>query len=158
MDVLIESTKKFEDDLSKLSDKHHNQVVQIINQLAEDKEELAVLVKAKAGWPDNPKHKNHHHVSLITIGQKEPDPDNEWEQILSLYATKMDMGLTIILSIDEDPIFDQIILTFFTIVKTDEFLIAFMDISGLLLKDMRWGRKLLKDMGQQIIRENAQIS
>ncbi|GAB4305019.1 MAG: hypothetical protein Fur0025_46980 [Oscillatoriaceae cyanobacterium] len=134
MDVLIESTKKFEDDLSKLSDQHQNQVVQIINQLADF---------AKEGLHYNPQNENQNIMPISIIHEELRD---EWDYLL--YETSMDMGLRIILSIDEDPIFDQIILTFFRIVHNDELQIA---VQGLV-------KSLLKEMETQKIQKNAQIA
>lgn len=100
MDVLIESTKNFENDLSILSDAEREVVIAKINDLADLSSTHKSSVFRKLRRLDAP--------SLI----------GGYES--SLYTLKVSPKWFVILSVDEDPIFNQIIFTLFRVVQLQD--------------------------------------
>jgi mRNA-degrading endonuclease RelE of RelBE toxin-antitoxin system len=100
VDVLIESTKSFEKDLDMLS---------------EDKKAITVK-KINDCVSFFPNHKSDGYQKLS------PPPLslelNGYES--SLYTLKISHQLGVILTVDEDPIFDQVIVTLFRVVQYDD--------------------------------------
>ena len=100
METLIESTKRFEKDLNRLDSSDKNRVIKAINN--------CVTWVKKNGIYSAPKLvelKMHSHV-----------PGYE----SSLYLLRVTQKNRIVLSIDEDPIFGQIIFTLFRVFPADK--------------------------------------
>jgi hypothetical protein len=101
VEILIESTKFFESDISELSDNDKKIVIQRINDCAD----LFPIRKADV----------YRKLRRLPL----PSVLNGYES--SLYTLRISQKLRVILTIDEDPIFGQVIFTLFRAVEHDEF-------------------------------------
>ena len=124
MDILIESTKDFENDLSKLSESERAEAVKKINDCA------SLFLTQKAEVYRLP-------LSSSTL--------NGYES--SLYTLRVSQKLSLILTVDEDPIFRQVIFTLFRAVKHDDLDKAYQGIAESLYQELLHNN-----------RETAQIS
>ncbi|RCJ16534.1 hypothetical protein A6S26_33235 [Nostoc sp. ATCC 43529] len=100
MDVLIESTRSFEKDIASLSKDEKAAVVKKINDCAS----LFPTQKADV----------YRKLRRLPL----PSDINSYES--SLYTLKVSQKLRVILAVDEDPIFGQVIFTLFRVVKHDD--------------------------------------
>lgn len=100
MDVLIESTKSFETDLDKLSEDEKTTTVKQINDFA------SLFPNQKS---DGYRKLQRIPLSLGLNGYNS-----------SLYTLKVSQKLNVILAVDEDPIFGQVIFTLFRVVEQDD--------------------------------------
>lgn len=100
MDVLIESTRSFEKDIGGLSEDEKAAVVKKINDCAS----LFPTQKADV----------YRKLRRLPL----PSDINGYES--SLYTLKVSQKLRVILAVDEDPIFGQVIFTLFRVVKHDD--------------------------------------
>ncbi len=116
MDILIESTNGFENDLTKLSEDERAAVIKKINDCAS----LFPTQKADV-------YRKLHSLSL-------PTNLNGYES--SLYTLTVSPTLRVIWAVDEDPIFGQVIFTLFRVVKDDELNKAYQDVAESLYQDM----------------------
>lgn len=115
MDVLIESTRKFEQDLDQLCKYDRATVVAEVNACA-------------SLFPNHETdgYRKLHQLDLLI-------DFNDCES--SLYTLKLSKGMRAILSVDEDPIFDQVIFTLFRVVKEKELKRGYRDIAKSLYQD-----------------------
>ena len=116
VDVLIESTKHFEQDLGRLNQDKKNVVIQKINDF------VSLF----------PEHKSEGYRKLRRINY--PSGLNGYDS--SLYTLKISHQIRVILSVDEDPIFDQMIFTLFRVVTYDELNKAYQSIAESLYQDI----------------------
>jgi mRNA-degrading endonuclease RelE of RelBE toxin-antitoxin system len=100
MDVLIESTRSFEKDLDRLSNDEKAITVEKINACAS----LFPTQKVDA-------YRKLRRLPLVS-------GLNGYES--SLYTLKVAQKLRVILAVDEDPIFGQVIFTLFRVVTRDD--------------------------------------
>ncbi len=100
MTIRFESTKKFEKELGKFPAKEKGRIVQKLNQYCQ-------LLDQKTG--DFFKHA-YQPMKLKLTG------DNE----SSLYALRVDRDIRIILTVDEDPLFEQTLITLLHVVRHSE--------------------------------------
>ena len=100
MDVLIESTRSFENDLGRLNDDEKAITISTINDCASLFPTQKVEVYRKL------------RQSSFGSGL------NGYES--SLYTLKVSQRLRAILAVDEDPIFGQVIFTLFRVVNPDD--------------------------------------
>jgi len=100
VDVLIESTRSFEKDIGGLSEDEKAAVVKKINDCAS----LFPTQKADV----------YRKLRRLPL----PSDINGYES--SLYTLKVSQKLRVILAVDEDPIFGQVIFTLFRVVKHDD--------------------------------------
>lgn len=100
MDVLIQSTSSFEKELGRLSEDEKAAVVQKINDCA-------------SLFP-NQKAYVYRKLRCLPIASN----INGYE--FSLYTLRVSQKLRVILTVDEDPIFGQVIFTLFRVVKHDD--------------------------------------
>ncbi|PSN11425.1 hypothetical protein C7293_24375 [filamentous cyanobacterium CCT1] len=116
MDILIESTEKFEHDLDSLGHSEKLMVIEKINQCAD-------LF---------PNQKSYVYRKLrrlpLFAGL------NGYES--SLYTLKISEKLRAILTVDEDPIFDQVIFTLFRVVGHDNLDKAYQSIAESLYQEI----------------------
>ncbi len=117
MDILIESTKRFEKDIKSLSEKDKAITITKINNYAN------LLVT-------QPTVANRYIHRLPLVAQL-----NGYESSLSIL--KVSYKLRAILTIDEDPIFGQIIITLFRVVQRDDLDKAYQGIAESLYQDLR---------------------
>jgi len=116
VDILIESTNAFEKDLDKLSDSDKKVAIQQINAYAN------LFPKKKDGV-----YRKLHCLPLPTVL-------NGYES--SLYTLKVSRELRMILAIDEDPIFGQVIFTLFRVIKRDDLDEAHKSVSESLYQEL----------------------
>jgi len=116
VDVLIESTRGFEKDISKLSEDEKAAVIKKINDCAS----LFPTQKADV------------YRKLRRRGL--PSNLNGYES--SLYTLRVSRTLRVIWTVDEDPIFGQVIFTLFRAVKHDDLDRAYQGVAESLYQDM----------------------
>jgi mRNA-degrading endonuclease RelE of RelBE toxin-antitoxin system len=117
MSILMESTKPFERDLKKLSLKERNTITKKLNNLAR-------LFVTKKDYVYRKLHQPHLLFGL-----------NSYDS--SLYTFEGTYKFRVILSIDEDPIFDQVIFTLFRVVNHDNIERAYTSIAESLYQELR---------------------
>jgi hypothetical protein len=116
VDILIESTRDFEKDISQLSEGEKAAAIQKIN-------DCASLF---------PTHKVDVYRKLRRL--RLPTNLNGYES--SLYTLRISRTLRVILAVDEDPIFGQVIFTLFRAVKDDELDKAYQSVAESLYQDL----------------------
>ena len=116
MDVLIESTRSFEKDIAKLSVDEKAAAIQKINDCAS----LFPTQKADV-------YRKLRRRCL-------PSDLNGYES--SLYTLRISQKLRVILAVDEDPIFEQVIFTLFRAVKHDELDRAYQGVAESLYQEL----------------------
>jgi mRNA-degrading endonuclease RelE of RelBE toxin-antitoxin system len=116
VDILIESTKSFEKDLDKLSQDEKTVIVKKINDCAS----LFPTQKADV-------YRKLRRIPLLS-------GLNGYES--SLYTLKGSQKLRVILTVDEDPIFGQVIFTLFRVVKHDDLDQAYQGIAESLYQEI----------------------
>ncbi|WP_017301729.1 hypothetical protein [Nodosilinea nodulosa] len=116
MDVLIESTRGFEKDLDRLSNDEKTLTVEKINECAN------LFLTQKAGIYK--KLRRLPHFAEL----------NGYES--SLYTLKVSQKLRMILTVDEDPIFEQVIFTLYRVVKHDDLNNAYQGIAESLYQEI----------------------
>ncbi|MEH1836009.1 MAG: hypothetical protein V7L29_29155 [Nostoc sp.] len=116
MDVLIESTRRFEKDLAKLSEDNKATAIQKINDCAS----LFPIQKADV-------YRKLRRLPLLSYL-------NGYES--SLYTLRISQKLRVILAVDEDPIFGQVIFTLFRVVKHDDLDKAYKDVAESLYQEL----------------------
>lgn len=124
MDILIESTRQFEKDMSNLTNKERLYVVNQINDYVNSFSE----------------HKKVLYQKLRRIPLNIPNLD---KYDSSLYTMRIGKDLRIIITIDEDPIFEQIIFTLFRVVKFKDLRKAYLGIAESLYQDLKRENKEL---------------
>lgn len=115
VDVLIESTQKFETDLDQLHDDEKVATIQKINDCAS----LFPSQKAEV----------YQKLRRLPISGL-----NGYES--SLYILKISQKLRVILAVDEDPIFEQMIFTLFRVVSRDSLDKAYQGIAKSLYQEI----------------------
>lgn len=116
MDVLIESTRAFEKDLARLSEDEKAVAIQKINDCAS----LFPTQKADV-------YRKLRRLPLASAL-------NGYES--SLYTLRVSQKLRVILTVDEDPIFGQVIFTLFRVVKHDELEKAYQGVAESLYQEL----------------------
>ncbi|MBE9112429.1 hypothetical protein IQ273_23835 [Nodosilinea sp. LEGE 07298] len=116
MDILIESTEKFEQDLNRLGHGEKAMVIEKINQCAD-------IFPTQKSYVYRKLHRLPLFASL-----------NGYES--SLYTLKISKNLRAILTVDEDPIFDQAIFTLFRVVAHDDLVKAYQSIAESLYQEI----------------------
>ncbi len=116
MDILIESTRNFEQDLERLSNEEKAITVKKINDCASLFPTQKVDVYRKL-----------RRLSLLS-------GLNGYES--SLYTLKVSQKLRVILAVDEDPIFGQVIFTLFRVVEHDDIDTMYRGIAESLYQDI----------------------
>lgn len=116
MDVLIESTKAFEKDLARLSENEKAVAIQKINDCAS----LFPTQKANV-------YRKLRRLPLASAL-------NDYES--SLYTLRLSQKLRVILTVDEDPIFGQVIFILFRVVKHDELDKAYKSVADSLYQNL----------------------
>jgi hypothetical protein len=115
MDILIESTHNFEKDLSSLTEGKKEIAIQEIERYAE----LFPTQKADV-------YRQLHQPSLSSFLDGYDS---------SLYTLKISEALNVILTVDEDPIFGQVIFTLFRAIQHDNLDKAYKSVAEALYQD-----------------------
>ena len=116
VDILIESTIAFEQDLGELSSEMNIAVMKSVNHCAR-------------AFPSQ-KHFAYDLLQRLPLRL----PLDSYES--SLYVLKVVEQLSVILTIDEDPIFDQVVFTLFRAVEQDEIDRAYQSVAELLYQEL----------------------
>ncbi len=116
MDILIESTKDFENDITKLSEDEKAAAIQKINDCA------SLFPTQKANF--------YRKLRRLPLQSNL----NGYES--SLYTLTVSPTLRLIWAVDEDPIFGQVIFTLFRVVKHDDLDRAYQSVAESLYQDM----------------------
>jgi hypothetical protein len=125
VDILIESTNNFEQDLSNLTEGDKERVTQEINRCAEFFSARKTDV-----------YRQLHQLPLSSV----PDGYDS-----SLYVLKVSQTLSVILTVDEDPIFGQVIFTLFRAIQYDNLDKAYKSVAEALYQEfLRQDREIAK--------------
>jgi hypothetical protein len=116
VDVLIESTKDFEKDIDRLSEDEKATAIKKVNDCAS----LFPTQKANV-------YRKLRHLPLSS-------DLNGYES--SLYTLKISQKLSVILAVDEDPIFGQVIFTLFRAVRQDDLDKAYINVAESLYREL----------------------
>ena len=116
MDILIESTEDFERDLSELNEGERTEAIKKINDCAD----LFQAQKAEV----------YRKLRRLPLSSSTL---NGYES--SLYMLRVSPKLSVILTVDEDPIFRQVIFTLFRAVKHDDLDKAYQGIAESLYQE-----------------------
>jgi hypothetical protein len=116
VDILIESTKGFENDLTKLSEDERAAAIEKINDCAS----LFPTKKADV----------YRKLRRLRL----PSNINGYES--SLYTLRVSRTLNVIWAVDEDPIFGQVIFTLFRAVKDEDIDKAYQSVAESLYQDL----------------------
>ncbi len=117
MNVLIKSTKDFERDLKELSESEKAAAIETINHCAS-------LF---------PTHKADVYLKLLAPSQLLP-LIHDYES--SRYTLRVSQNLEVVLAIDEDPIFGQVIFTLFRAVEHDNLDEAYKSVAKSLYQGL----------------------
>lgn len=115
MEILIESTKEFEQDLERFNNKNKFKIVKKLNRYVE-------LLS---------KHKNLLENQAFKLKDIKLSADYE----SSLYALIIDKDIRLIITIDDDPIFDATVITLFRVVQTEDAAKAYASVAESLYQD-----------------------
>jgi hypothetical protein len=115
VDILIESTNNFEKDLSILTEGEKERAIQEINRYAE----LFPTQKEKV------------YLQLHQL----PLPSGLDGYDSSLYILKVSQTLSVILTIDEDPVFGQVVFTLFRAIQHGNLDKAYKSVAETLYQD-----------------------
>lgn len=121
VDVLIEATRKFEKDLDRLSEAARAVVIKKINDCA--------------GRFPTQKADGYRELQSPLI----PSDLNGYES--SLYTLKVSRELRAILTVDEDPIFGQVVFTLFRVVRHDDLNQASKSVAASLYQELLHPRR-----------------
>jgi mRNA-degrading endonuclease RelE of RelBE toxin-antitoxin system len=116
VDIVIESTRRFEKDLDKLGKDEKAIAVKKINDCA------SLFPTQKIHF-----YRKLHRLPLLS-------GLNGYES--SLYTLKVSQKLRVILAVDEDPIFGQVIFTLFRVVKCNDLVEAYQSIAESLYQEI----------------------
>lgn len=109
MRILFQETKSFEKDLRKLPENLKEKVIHSVNEQC--------LLFAE--------NQRVNSKKMIRLSSKTPYLNND----SSLYEIKVDLKTRVILSIDDDPLFDQLIFTLYRVISPKDFQLALKNIS-----------------------------
>ncbi|AUT04032.1 hypothetical protein CLI64_28660 [Nostoc sp. CENA543] len=115
METLIESTKDFERDLEKFNNKEKFKIVKKLNRYVE------ILSKNKT------------FLDKQAFKLKEIKLSDDYDS--SLYALIIDKDIRLIVTIDDDPIFDTTVVTLFRVVNTEDASKAYNSVAESLYQD-----------------------
>ncbi len=118
MDILIQSTKEFEQDLEAFSKPEQSNIIDKMNQ------DFQILLNDKDFL-----FKDENLAQLQTIKLT-----NDYDS--SLYSLRINPKIRVILTIDDDPIFDRIIITLFRVVNSSEASEAYNSVVKSIYKDL----------------------
>ncbi|HIK06500.1 MAG TPA: hypothetical protein IGS40_17575 [Trichormus sp. M33_DOE_039] len=115
MEILIESTQDFEQDLDKFSNKEKFKIIKKLNRYVE-------LLS-----------KNKKLLENQAFKLKEIKLSDDYDS--SLYALIIDKDIRLIITIDDDPIFDTTVITLFRVVNTEDAAKAYTSVADSLYQD-----------------------
>ena len=116
MEIIIESTQRFETSIAQLDQECKQSVIEKINDCTQQ------FSKDKM-----PVYNNLEQLKFLSL------PNNYQS---SLYTLRVSPNLKVILTIDEDPIFSQTIFTLFDVVDSQDLEKAQVEIASDLYRDL----------------------
>ena len=116
MDILIESTATFEQDLRRLSQDRKDKIISEINDL------VGLILDSDF----NDFHGLYCIPNILDLGEYDS----------SLYVLRVSGELEIVLAIDEDPIFNQTILSLFRLTDSIKITEVYQEIAAHLYQDL----------------------
>lgn len=122
MEIVVESTEKFEKDIANYTKKEKTNIVEKINH------HISLL-------------SNNHQAFYQNIHQIPLNLSNLPEDECSLYVMKINSGLRVIFTVDEDPIFEKKIVTLFRVVKKVNLEQTYSSIAESLYQDFLQEKK-----------------
>lgn len=117
MEILIESTKEFEQDLAGFSQVNKDNIIEQINKICQ------LLLHEPETFFQNIAHSQLKKIKL----------DKDYDS--SLYSLRLQPAIRLILTIDDDPIFDRKLITLFRIVKPEDVAKAYSSVAEILYQD-----------------------
>lgn len=117
MEILIQSTKEFEQDLAGFSQVNKDNIIEQINKIFQ-----LIL---------NEPEKLFQNLTLTQLKKIKLDKDYD----SSLYSLRLQPKIRVILTIDDDPIFDRKLITLFKIVKPEDAAKAYSSVAEILYQD-----------------------
>ncbi|WP_414546229.1 hypothetical protein [Nostoc sp. CCY0012] len=115
MDILIESTKEFEQDLEKFSNTEKFKIIKKLNRYVELLSENKKLI-----------YQNSTQLREIRLNENYDS---------SIYSLRINEKIRIILTIDDDPIFERTLITLFRVVKPEDAPKAYNSVAESLYQD-----------------------
>ncbi|MBH8552184.1 hypothetical protein I8751_07325 [Nostocaceae cyanobacterium CENA357] len=115
MDILIESTKEFEQDLENFSNTEKFKIIKKLNRYVE-----LISIDKKMFY------QNSTQLRKIRLNKNYDS---------SIYSLKINEKIRIILTIDDDPIFDQTVITLFRVVKAEDAPKAYNSVAEFIYQD-----------------------
>ncbi|MEA5581513.1 hypothetical protein VB620_09190 [Nodularia harveyana UHCC-0300] len=115
MDILIESTKDFEQDLEQFSNTEKFKIIKKLNRYVEL---LGIDTKLF--------YKNSTQLRNIRLNENYDS---------SIYSLRINQQIRIILTIDDDPIFDRTVITLFRAVKPEDAAKAYNSVAETIYQD-----------------------
>lgn len=112
MELLFQETKSFEKDLRKLPEKLKEKVINSINEVSQ----FFVQKQTSNSQKIKKLAQSNHHLNSDS----------------SLYELRVDLKTRVIFSIDDDPLFDQVIFTLYRVVSPKDFQVALKNLSEAL--------------------------
>lgn len=116
MELVIESTKEFEKELEAFGETAKSLIIDQMNQC------FQLLSVDQVSF-----YRNLNQLKKIKL-------INEYDS--SLYALRISPEIRLLLTLEEDPIFEQTIITLFRVVKADDILKAYDSVAESLYKDL----------------------
>ncbi|MGB5960712.1 MAG: hypothetical protein WBG73_08655 [Coleofasciculaceae cyanobacterium] len=116
MKLVIESTKKFEEELEAFSETEKLLIIEKMNQY------FQMLSADKVSF-----YRRLDQVKKLRL-------INQYDS--SLYTLRLNNKIRLILTIDEDPIYDQTIITLFRVVKISDISKAYDSVAESLYQDL----------------------
>ncbi|QSJ20777.1 hypothetical protein JYQ62_13515 [Nostoc sp. UHCC 0702] len=117
MVILVESTKEFEQDLALFSQENKANISKQINH----------FVSFVLSVPES----LFQNITLTQLKKLKLDHDYD----SSLYSLRLEPEMRVILTIDDDPIFDRKLITLFRIVKPEDESKAYSSVAETLYQD-----------------------
>ncbi len=115
MDIIIESTKEFEQDLENFSNTEKFKIIKKLNRYVE-----LISTDKKMFYQNSTQLRN------IRLNKNYDS---------SIYSLKINEKIRIILTIDDDPIFDQTVITLFRVVKAEDAPKAYNSVAEFIYQD-----------------------
>lgn len=100
MELLYNSTRRFEKEMKRLDGKDRDHVVKAVNAYGQ-----AMLVDPSCRYP----HIHRLHIPVLKNGLES-----------TLYTLRVGRDLRVILTADEDPLFDQIVIALLSVTRHDQ--------------------------------------
>ncbi|MBH8566526.1 hypothetical protein I8748_30975 [Nostoc sp. CENA67] len=117
MEILIQSTKEFERDLAGFSQVNKDNIIEQINKVCQ------LILHEPETLFQKIAHSQFQKIKL----------DKDYDS--SLYFLRLKPAMRLILTIDDDPIFDRKLITLFRIVKPEDAAKAYSSVAEILYQD-----------------------